>query len=209
MANKPLSNEKDGVKINADKLVLFTVMTDIVAGKVIKAVALHEQHNCFDKIAGTYTNNYTPDFSADSQEYAYYQPFKNMLDSNNQAWLNRCITDRNNGLKGGHSKHKKPTGNPVEPTGNPTVTKNNPTKPDNVNVNDKRIIDNANANVNIHTDNDSILDRLTDEEYKLVEKHCTSMIAVSDRISEKKNLDEIEHYYQYFVSVAQGMGEWT
>ena len=209
MPNKPLSNEKDGVKINADKLGLFPIMPDIVAGKVIKAVAIHEQHNRFDKIAGTYTNDYTPDFPTDSQEYAFYQPMKNMLDSNNRTWLNKCIKDRENGLKGGHPKHKKPTGNPTEPTGNPSVTENNPTKPDNVNVNDNDIQEKVNDNVIIPIK--SISDLMTDEEESEIRRHLddSSFREVRDIIDEAfegKDLRTIKNCIGYFRSTAKKRG---
>lgn len=205
MANKPLSNEKDGEQISTDKLIMFTGMTDEVAGKIIKAIACYHTCHIFNKLEESWSNDYTPDFEFGSQEFAFWLVFKNMLDSNNRKYLQRCIENRQNGMEGG--RPKKPKGNPDKPKGNPKVTQSDPEQPDNVNVND---MDNENVNDNVicHMDSDAIIDRLTDKEYKLVQEHCIDILAVSDKISEKKSLEDIEYYYPYFVSTAKDMGLW-
>ena len=55
----------------------------------------------------------------------------------------------------------------------------------------------------------TVLDIMTEDDYKKIEKHCTNVIAVTDRISDRKSIEEIEHPYNYFMSVAMEMGEWV
>ena len=119
MANKPFSNDKNDFVLYTEKAALLLVLSDEAAGKVIKAVIHHEQHNVIDKKSDNpFINDYNPGFEMNTPERIAYDILADSLEANTLAWIAGCNADRANGGKGG--RPKKPKGNPTKPKGNPT-----------------------------------------------------------------------------------------
>ena len=175
-------------------------LTDAEAGELIKAITLYERSR--------YDEASTAPLFKDRTLRMTFNRIAAQLDRDAAKWAKtsgeRMAAGRKGGLISGEIRRSKCFNRKANEANALTMKQNEANEAVNVNVN---VNDNVNVPVNV-SQSMSILDMLTEEEYRRIENNCIDVVSVTNKIDEKKNLSEIKHPFQYFKAAAIELGCW-
>lgn len=192
--------QKQDITLFRDRAETLLVMPADVAGRVIQAILRHEQNNVFDFENGTISNNYQPPFASGSYEQIAYDAIIPGTENANKSWLKRIKQT----TKAAAIRWNKSSNADAMQTHTASNARVMPIS-ESVSVSDSNSVLNSQS---VPRARETILELLTDDDYKKVESLCTNVRLVVDHITERAKLEEIKHPYNYFMTVAKELGAW-